>query len=151
MISQSCDPRSGIRRSPLRLVGFIAYSRLVGNPVDLPCLAAVVGERLFEVRFVRHSVRPYESNKNSSAFPELLIVELASSILELSNHRLSQNGIFAVGPVDAPLMGLGIVEAESQSFDVAGWTVGFELFQVGAPVPDFASHGSAVEFDPGSR
>ena len=46
-------------------------------------------------------------------------------------------------------MGVGIVQAKGQPFDVSGRTIGFELLKVGAAVPNFTSGGSAVEFSPG--
>ena len=55
-------------------------------------------------------------------------VELATSVLELTGLRTRvHRAVFAVGPVDAPLVRLRVVEAQSQSLDVAARTIEFDL------------------------
>ena len=101
---------------------------------------------------IRGDVRPDESNIDASAFPEFLVIELAAAVLELADHRLNglaEGGVFAVGPVDAPLAGLRIVDAQGEALDVAGRAIGFEFLEIGATVPDFSRDRGAVELDPG--
>jgi hypothetical protein len=68
MVAQSRDPLLGIRRSSVRFVRSIVYSRLVGNPIRFPGLAAILREGLFKVRLIRVSFRPNESHQDISAF-----------------------------------------------------------------------------------
>jgi hypothetical protein len=103
-----------------RLVRCIAYARLVCHPVHLPGFAAIVGVGLFEVRSVRVGVCPNEANIDELAVQCVCAVELAASVLELTDLRTRVHGaVFAVGPIDAPLVRLRVVEAQSQSLDVA--------------------------------
>ena len=44
-----------------------------------------------------------------------------------------------------------VVDAQSESFDVAGWTIGLELLDIAAPIPDLSCDGSAIKLDPGLR
>src|SRR6516162_2711761 len=104
-----CDPRSAMRRSSLRFVGFIAYPCLVRNPVHLPVLACIVRVRLFKVRCIRGGIRPDKSNVDGPALPKLLVIKLTASILELADHRLFYRAVLAVGPIDTPLVDLVIV------------------------------------------
>src|SRR5580698_4484530 len=104
--------------SSVRFGRFIIHSRLIRNPVHLPGLASVVGECLLKVGRFRVGVRPDKSNIDGSPFPWLLIKELAASIPELADHGLSKDAILAVGPIDTPLVGLGIVQPEGQTLDV---------------------------------
>src|SRR5208282_51560 len=100
----------------------------------------------------RSDVRPDKPNIDRFALPEFLVVKLALSIFELANHglnRLAQGGILAIRPINAPLMSLGIVHAQSQTFDVTGWAIGLEFLKIGTTVPNFSSDRSAVKFDPG--
>ena len=134
--------------------GWAIYSSLIGNPVYFPRLAPVLRIRLFEVRRIRGDVRPHKSNIDSSTLPEFLIVKLTASVPELADHRLNrlpQGGILAISPIDAPLMGLRIVNSQRQTLDMTGWAIGFKLLQVGAPVPDSPGDGSPIKLDPGRR
>jgi len=139
-----------MRWSSLRLGGFIVYPCLVRNPVDLPGLPAIIRVRLFKVGCTRIGVRPKKSNVDRSPLPRLLVVKLTASILELADHWLLYKAILAVDPVDAPLVSLRIVETEGQTFDVPSLAMSFELFQIGAAIPNLSGNRSAVKFDPGS-
>ena len=60
---------------------------------------------------------------------------------------------FAVGTIDAPLVRLRVVEAQSQSLDVSSGTIEFDLLADGASIPDFARatkvpSNSTQVFDP---
>src|SRR5579862_9583917 len=90
----------------------IIYSRLVRNPVDLPCLASIIRERLFKVRCIPGGIGPNKSNVDGAALPRLLVVKLTTSILELADHGLFYKAILAVGPIDTPLMRLRIVKTK---------------------------------------
>src|SRR5215472_13950436 len=145
-------------RFELRRAGFSGFfefffpdAGLVGDPVDLPGFAAVIGERLFEVSGVRGDLRPDESQQNHAAVDLFPIIKLALTVLEFTNGRYAKGAVFGVGPVDAPLMSGRIVETESHAFDVAGAAAGFELFDIGASVPEFSRDRGAVKFVPGRR
>src|SRR5579863_5281296 len=97
MLRAVCGPWRAVRPS-FRDPG------LVGNPVDLPGLAAVVGKRLLEVRRVRRDRGPDKSYVDHLAVVLLLVVELTDAILELTDHRLAQNSIVVVDPVNEPLV-----------------------------------------------
>ena len=58
------------------------------------------------------------------------------------------DAVFAVGPIDAPLVRLRVVEAQSQSLDVSAGTIEFDLLADGASIPDFARDEGAIELDP---
>ena len=58
---------------------------------------------------IRGHVRPNKSNKDSFAIHCILSEELAASILEFADLGWIQDAILAVGPIEAPLVGLGIV------------------------------------------
>src|SRR5580692_3208740 len=95
-------------------------------------------------------VRPNESNKDRFVIQGVLAEKLAAPVLELANLGCDYGSVFAVGPVKAPLVSLGIVQTEGQTFDVAATrAIGFELFELSATTPDLSGNGRAVEFDPG--
>src|SRR5215467_9030286 len=150
MASASCDPRFGSLRSSVRFVSFIVYPYLIGNPVDFPCLAAIFGERLFKMSGISCDVRPNVANQDSSTVKGLLIEKFTAPILELSYRGLAQDTILAVGPIETPLVRLGIVQTKGQTFDVAGRAVGFELLELCAAIPHLSGDRSAVKFDPRS-
>jgi hypothetical protein len=84
---------------------------LVGDPVDFPGFASVGGEGLFKVGGVGSNFRPDVAYKNRPAVEILLIEEFAASIVEFADGGLAEESIFAIGPIEAPLVSLGIVEA----------------------------------------
>jgi hypothetical protein len=45
-------------------------------------------------------------------------------------------------------MGLGVVEQKRYPFEGRGGAAGFELFQVGAPIPYFSNGSGSVRFNP---
>ena len=65
------------------------------------------------------NVRPHIPNENSPAIVGFLVIEFAAAILEFADGRLRQNAVFAVGPVQTPLVRLRIVQAKSQPLDPA--------------------------------
>jgi hypothetical protein len=73
-------------RSSARFGSFIAYAGLVGDPVYFPGFAAIFGEGLFKVSGIWSDVGPNISNEDSSAIERLLIEELTTSVLELTDR-----------------------------------------------------------------
>ena len=74
------------------------------------------------------------------------------SILEFADHGLNglaKSGILAVGPINAPLMGLRVIYPQGQALDMTCRAIGLEFLQISPTVPNFSRHRSAVEFDPG--
>ena len=70
---------------------------------------------------------------------------------ELPDRGLAQGATPAVGKIQAPLVRLGVVQTEVQTFEVTCRAVGHELHQIGAAIPNFSDYGDALIFDPGSR
>src|ERR1700730_4239883 len=100
-----------MRRSSVRLVRFIFHPRLIRNPVDFPGFASIIRERLFKVGRILGDVRPSKSNQDRSTVRArwFHVEKLAASILEFADRGRSHGTAFARGPIEAPLMGLGIV------------------------------------------
>src|ERR1700683_2755564 len=96
-------------------------------------------------------VRPNESNKDRFVIQGVLAEKLAVPVLELANLGCDHGSILAVGPVKAPLVSLGIVQTERQTFEVACTrAIGFELLDLSAATPELSGNGRAVKFDPSS-
>ena len=93
----------------MRFIRFIWHPRLVRNPVHFPSLTSIIREALFKVGRIRGRVRPNKSNEDSFASHCILGKELAASILEFADLGWVQDAILTVGPIEAPLVGLGIV------------------------------------------
>src|ERR1700679_231947 len=105
IVSRSCDPLSGRRRSLVRFVGFIGYSCLIGDPVNFPSLTAIIRICLLEVGRTRGDAGPDISNEDSSAINGVLAEKLAASILEFADLGWTAHAANpAVGPIEAPLM-----------------------------------------------
>ena len=120
-------------------VRFLLYSGLIRNPVNFPGLAAIIRECLFEVWLTRVGVQPKKANQNGSAVQRILGVKLAAAVPELPDLGYDQGAVLGIGPIEPPLAGLRMVESEGQTLDVArNRTIGFELFQLSAAIPDFA-------------
>jgi hypothetical protein len=90
-----------------------------------------------------------ESPKNCSSVKWLLIVELATTILEFTNRRYTQSAAIDIGEIETPLMSRRIVESQTQSFEMTSRSSGFEFHQVGAPIPNLSDNGCALVFSPG--
>ncbi len=58
---------------------------------------------------IRGGVCPNKSNKDSFAIQCVLAEKLTASILELADLGWVDGAVLAVGPIEAPLVGLGIV------------------------------------------
>src|SRR5271154_41983 len=103
----------------MRIVRGFGYAGLVGDPVYFPGLAAVFGEGLLEVGCVGVDFRPIVSNEDGFAVDGVLAVKVAVSIFEFADLGRVGNAGSANGPIQTPLVILGIVEAHDQAFDVA--------------------------------
>src|SRR6201999_2531491 len=82
---------------------------LIGDPVDLPGLAAIGRERLLEVGGGRRHLRPDEADQDVAAVDGVRGVELADAVLELADLGDVEPADLLVRPVDAPLMGHWVV------------------------------------------
>src|SRR6188474_2927195 len=85
------------------------------DPVRLPGLAAVLGERLLPAARVRLDVVPEVAHQDRLAVPDLVVVERAGAVLAVERAdggRQRQPAQSVRGPVDAPLAGLLVVEAD---------------------------------------
>src|SRR5580698_8618472 len=94
-------------------------------------------------------VGPIKSNQNGFAIDCVLSKELAVSVLELADLGWVEDTDLAVGPIEPPLVGFRIVNAQGQTFDVAGGAVEFNLVDGGAII-NLAADTGPVKFDPGS-
>src|SRR2546427_12058448 len=108
---QPCDLLSGSRRSSMGFVRLIVYSYLVRDPVDFPGFAPIIRERLFKVGRIRGDVRPNKSNQDCSTIRArwFRVEELAAAVLEFADRGRAHGAALASGPIEAPLVGLGIV------------------------------------------
>ena|SRR5216683_4266349 len=143
-------PSRGSRlKAGSRRLRFICHPCVGRDPVHFPSLASIVREGLLKTARIRRDVRYNEPNKDGSAIQCFLVVEFAASILELADRGLAQSAVVAVGKIEAPLVGLWIVEAQVQTFEVPLLAIGLELQQIGASIPNLSNDGSSVKFNPG--
>lgn len=116
------------------LVGLIRKVSLVGDPIDFPGFSAIVGERLFEVGRWRVEVGPAETDENGFVAVRVDGIELANAIPKFADLRRVEDPDLPIGPVEPPLMRLGIVSAECKTLNVARWAIADELIDLGAVV-----------------
>src|SRR5712691_3522682 len=133
-----------------RRLRFICQPCVCRDPVHFPSLASIVREGLFKTAGTRRDVRYHEPNQDGSAIQCFLVVEFATSSLEFADRGLAQSAVVAVGKIEAPLVGLWIVEAQVQTFEVPLRAIGLEFQQIGGAIPNLSNDGSAVKFNPGS-
>ena len=79
------------------------------DPVHFPGLAAIIRESLFKAARSRRDVRDDKAHKDGPAVERFLVEKLAASILELTDRGWAQGTASAVGEIEAPLAGFGIV------------------------------------------
>lgn len=84
------------------------------DPVRLPGLAVVVGERLLELERGRRDVREHEAHEDRAAVVGFLIVELAATVTESADRRHAERAARAVRELGLPLMRLGVVHAKAE-------------------------------------
>src|SRR5262245_13665574 len=88
------------------------------DPVCLPRLASVFGERLLPSSDVDRGPRPQKAAQYIFAPHTLLSEELTDATEEAPRHRRQQRSrLGRVGPVDPPLPGRGIEKTQSDSFE----------------------------------
>src|SRR5216684_8060089 len=114
----------------------LSHQSICGDPVNFPRLSSVTRECLFKTARIGSDVGNDKSNKNGSAIQCFLVKKLAASILKLADRGLAHAAAVAVGKIEAPLMGLEIVQAQVQPFEVTCGAIGLELHQVGATIPN---------------
>ena len=106
------------------------------------------------MRRTRVGLRPNKSNQDGFAIGARWfgVVKLAASLLEFADCGRAHGSALAGGPIEAPLVSLGIVQAQGQPFDVAAnGTVGFKFLQISAAIPNLSGDRSTVKFDPRRR
>src|SRR5512138_62480 len=99
-------------------------------------------------------MRTQETDVNRAAIQRVLAEELTATVGESAEHRRPvERSVSCIGPGDVPLVGLGVVEAESHPFDVAGRTADVEFAEICAAIPNFSNDRRALVFQParGSR
>ena len=120
---------------------------MVSDPVHFPSFSAIVGERLFEVGRGCAEVSPLVADENRFVVDRVDSIELADAILEFADLGRVEDAGLLVGPVEPPLMRLGIVSAQGKTFNMAGRAIGTELINFGAVV-DFSADAGAVVVHP---
>src|SRR6266404_5687215 len=127
----------------------LLHASIGRDPVHFPGLSSVVGERLLEADRIRRERRDDEANQDGAAPERVLAEKLAAPVLELAVHRRAQRTAAAVREVQAPLVRVGVVEAQAQALDGPLRAVDLELHQIGAAVPNLSHRGRAGMLDPG--
>src|SRR6267143_5089950 len=112
VVSHTHDPVIGMWRNSMRFVGFIVHACVGRDPVYFPSLASIIRECLFKAARIRSDIRHDKSNVDGSAIKTFLIEKLAAPIVELADCGLVQGTVDAVDKIEAPLVGLGIVQTQ---------------------------------------
>src|SRR5579863_5582809 len=94
------------------------------------------------------NVRPQEANEDSATIERLLVEEFAAAALELADRGLIKNTLRAVRKVLTPLMRLRVIEEQGETFEMAGRTIGLDLLQLRATVPNLPDVNRAVQIHP---
>lgn len=121
----------------------------VSNKVRLPSLSPIGRKGLLEFVRIWRDIKPNEADQDCPAVVLLLIVKLASAVVELSDRRSAESTIPAVRKVDIPLVSIGIVEIESESLEMAAETVGLDLLNLRLPAPNLLYVDRASQMNPG--
>ena len=66
---------------------------------------------------------PNKSNQDGFAINRILGEELPAPIFEFADLGRIKDADLCVRPIQAPLVGLRIIETQGQTFDVAGWAI----------------------------
>src|SRR5580698_685704 len=139
-VSTSVQPQPRARTRPPRwacediLRGF--YAAKIRDPVNAPRLAGIGRKRLFEMESRRRNAGKGESNADRLTGEPLVIVECAAAVRERANRRDADAHGTAIGEVDVPLAGSGIVKSQAEAFDMIGAVMEFELPKVGTTAPN---------------
>src|SRR5579862_556965 len=128
----------------------LLHARLGVNPVHLPCFAAVCRKRLFVAARIRSEAQEGEAHQDRPVLVRFLVIEHTAPVFELTDQgRGVQYAAVAVGEQQVPLLGLRIVETQSQELQLARGALGLYLRQVGASPPNLAHQHRAVQRGPG--
>src|SRR5579859_8014665 len=95
--------------------------------------------------------RPIVFHQDAFVVEGILGKELTVTRLELSDLRRGDESILAVGPVEAPLVGLGIVEPQRETLGAPRGTLHVERVELSAAVPERRAVAIPREIDPLSR
>src|SRR5438876_3265878 len=123
-------------------------SRQCCDEVWLPSLASVIRERLFKMVRIRSGVCKDVANQYDSAVDRLLVDKLTVPVLKLTNHGSGHGAVLAVGKIESPLIRLGVVQTETQFFQMTRWAVELELHQIGTAIPHLSDDDGGLHFDP---
>src|ERR1700733_1977314 len=97
---------------------------------------------------MRSQCSPVISNEDALVAQGVLRVKLAVTLLEFPDLRNCDDAVLAVGPVEPPLAGLGIVQAQCETLDAPVWTVGQECVELGSPTPERVAAAGPGQVDP---
>ena len=123
-------------------------AREVHDPVRLPGLAAVLGERLLPARGRRRDSGPDEAHADRPALERVVSLEHAGVAVEAAEHRRVELARAArVRPVDRPPLLLRVEEAEGHAGEAAG-VVRPELVLVPEAVEDRSRDDRRLELVP---
>ena len=92
--------------------GYPFDSRVGRDPIQLPGLASIIGERLFKSTHVGTGAGNHESHIDCPAVQRLLAEKLTTSILEFADGRLSRGAGAAIGEIETPLVRFRVVETQ---------------------------------------
>jgi hypothetical protein len=123
-------------------------ARQCRDKVWFPGSAAIIGKRLFNVVGIWSNVRPDESNKDSPPVERFLVEEFATAVLELADLRLIHYTHCAVDKVLTPLMRLRIIEEQCEAFEMSGRTIGLDLLQLRAAIPNLPDVHRSIQIHP---
>src|SRR5262249_29979016 len=120
----------------------------IGDPVGLPGLAAVRREGLLEVGRRARDARPNPAHEDAPAFVQLLVVELAPSVLELADADRLEEALPGAHPVERPLPGGERVQPDGEGVETSAGPLELVLLDVPVAAPDRAAHRRACQVDP---
>ena len=115
MIADLLGESQGQIRSAVSLfpssVALLLLSRQRRDKVRLPGPAPVSRERLFKMVRVRPDVCKEMSNQDGFSVKRFVVDELATAVFEFADHGRRYRTVVAGSKIEAPTLGLGIVEA----------------------------------------
>src|SRR5579859_4135620 len=95
---------------------------------------------------------PDEADVDELAVQCVCAIKLAAPVLEVTDLGTGvHDPVFAIGPIDAPLVRLRAIEPQGQSLDVTTRSIELDLLDGGASIPNFARDERAIELNPGVR
>src|SRR5271169_4811519 len=97
---------------------------------------------------MRSQCSPVISNEDALVSQSILREKLAVTLLEFPDLGSCDDAVLAVGPVEPPLAGLGIVQAQCETLDASFGTVGQECVELGGPTPERIAVAGPGQVDP---